>query len=67
MFESDRDELPGVPDGMTVKRLPTENGGYVTTTRGYTVGVFNHRGVTYTVTSADLDERAIVGLIDDMR
>jgi hypothetical protein len=29
--------------------------------------VFNHRGVTYTVTSADLDERALAGLIDQMR
>ena len=66
MFRSARAEDMLTVD-RNVHRLPTKNGGWVTTTRGYTVGVFNHRGVTYTVTSADLDERALAGLIDDMR
>jgi anti-sigma factor RsiW len=67
MFRTARDGQLTVPAGRDVRRLPTKNGGWVTTTRGYTVGVFNHRGVTYTFTSADLDERDLALLIDTMR
>lgn len=66
MFE-DADGLPDLADSAHVNRVPTRNGGYVTSTRGYTVGVFTHRGVTYSLTSADMDERAMVDLISTMR
>ncbi len=67
MFEAGRDALSELPGAQKVARLPTKNGGYVTTTRGYTVGVFTSRGVTYSLTSADMDERAMATLIEKMR
>jgi anti-sigma factor (TIGR02949 family) len=67
MFEAGRDGRPTVPEEQTVRRLPTDNGGYVTSTRGYTVGVVTRRGVTYSLTSADMDERAMAELISSVR
>jgi len=67
MFRSPREDEIALPVGRDVRRLPTKNGGWVTTTRGYSVGVFSTRGVTYTVTSADLDERDLASLIEKMR
>jgi anti-sigma factor (TIGR02949 family) len=67
MFRDPEGAETKVPAGRDARSLPSKNGGWVTTTRGYTVGVFSRRGVTYTVTSADMDERAMAGLIEKMR
>ena len=67
MFRPEEGAAQANPDEEHVSRLPSKQGGWVTTTRGYTVGVFEHRGVTYSLTSSDLDEAAMAELIETMR